>query len=299
MKTSGWFMKGSFSLAIFIVLLLISCHQNDFTSALLAHIQSEAVSDSYQSETVDLSTVAVNNTTETLSGGRYGASSREVKGLGDIDDRFKSATVTHTKDPVSTAEKPVGKITIDFGAGCTDARGKTRKGMIIISYAGKRFTPGSVMKVTVKDFYKNDAKVEGTITLTNISPSQQDYPKFQIVESGKMTFPDGRIATREQTLVREWQRADNPSNDKWVTDGGSSGINKNGKNYEMKITSSLIHSRACEINNKTFIPVKGIKTLTVDGKVIIIDYGDGSCDNSITVTVNGKSKVETLTDAGK
>lgn len=62
--------------------VLISCHQNDFTSALVAHIQSEAVSDAYQSETIDISSVAVSNTTETLSGGRYGESSREVKGLG-------------------------------------------------------------------------------------------------------------------------------------------------------------------------------------------------------------------------
>ena len=279
--------------------VLISCHQNDFTSALVAHIQSEAVSDAYQSETIDISSVAVSNTTETLSGGRYGELSREVKGLGDIDDRFKCAVVTHIKDPNSTVEKPVGKITVDFGSGCTDARGKTRKGMIIINYSGKRFITGSVMTVTGKDFYKNDAKVEGTLTITNISPSQQDYPKFQIVSSGKMIFPDGREATRDQNITREWQRGNTPSDDKWVTEGGSMGTNKNGKSYEMKITSSIICSRACEIGNKAFIPVKGTKTLTVDSKVITIDYGDGSCDNTITITVNGKSKVETLTDAGK
>ncbi len=299
MKTRNWFTKGCLRLSVAIALLLVSCHQNEFTNAILAHIQSEAVSDSYQSETVDISSVAVNNTTETLSGGRYGESSRTIMGLGDIDDRFKCAVVTHYKDPNSTAEKPVGKITIDFGTGCTDARGKTRKGIIIVNYTGKRFLPGSIMKVTVQDFYKNDAKVEGTLTITNISPSQQDYPKFQIIVSGSMIFPDGRQATREQSMIREWQRSDNSLNDKWVTDGNSVGVHKNGKSYEMKITSSLIHSRACEINNKVFIPVKGIKTLTVDGKVITIDYGDGSCDNTLTITVNGKSKVETLTDAGK
>ncbi len=64
----------------------------------------------------------------------------------------------------------------------------------------------------------------------------------------------------------------------------------------MKITSELVYSKTCELNSKVFIPVKGIKTLTVDHKEIIIDYGDGSCDNTVTITVNGKSKVETLTD---
>ena len=171
--------------------------------------------------------------------------------------------------------------------------------MIVVNYNGKRFMPGSVMAVTFLNFYKNDAKVEGTHTITNITPSQQDYPKFKIVNSGKMIFPDGRSATREQKLTREWQKGSTPSDDKWVTEGSATGTNKNGKIYEMKITSSIICSRACEISNKVFIPVQGIKTLTVDSKVITIDYGDGSCDNTLTITVNGKTKVETLTDAGR
>ena len=105
-------MKGSLALTTALVLLLVSCHQNDFTDAVLAHIQSEAVTDSYQGESVDISSVAMNNTTETLSGGRYGVSSREIKGLGDIDERFKCAVVTHYKDPNSSEANPIGKITM-------------------------------------------------------------------------------------------------------------------------------------------------------------------------------------------
>lgn len=278
-------------------LWLVGCNQNDFTSAIVAHVQSEAVSDSYQSEPIDLSTIAINNTTETLTGGRYGESFRQVMGLGDIDDRFKCAIVMHVKDPNSTVDKPMGTITIDFGKGCSDPRGKTRKGMIIINYSGKRFVPGSLVQVTTKDFYKNDARVEGTLILTNISATQADFPKFQIViKGGKLIFPDGQQATREQNMTREWQRAANPLQDMWVEDGTSSGTNKNGKSYQMKITSSLIYSHACEISSKVFIPVKGIKHLNVDGKDVIIDYGDGTCDNTITITINGKSKVETLSD---
>lgn len=69
-------MKGSLALTTALVLLLVSCHQNDFTDAVLAHIQSEAVTDSYQGESVDISSVAMNNTTETLSGGRYGVAAK-------------------------------------------------------------------------------------------------------------------------------------------------------------------------------------------------------------------------------
>jgi hypothetical protein len=36
--------------------------------------------------------------------------------------------------------------------------------------------------------------------------------------------------------------------------------------------------------------VEGTKVLTVDGKVISIDYGTGTCDKMVTVTINGQSK---------
>jgi len=282
-----------------MAMVMLACQPNDFTTSLVAHVQSETVSDSYQSEPIDLSSLAVSNTAETMTGGRYDETSRQVMGLGDIDDRFKCAVVTIIKDPKSTPDNPIGTITIDFGTGCSDNHGKTRKGMLIVNYSGKRFMTGSVVVVTSKDFYKNDTKVEGKLTLTNITGSQADFPKFQIVVAGgKLTFPDGRIATREQVMTREWQRGANPSLDKWVEDGTSSGTNKNGKTYQMKITSSLVYSRACELNNHVFIPVSGVKHLSVENKEIVIDYGDGACDNLITVTVNGRSKVETLSDKG-
>jgi len=36
--------------------------------------------------------------------------------------------------------------------------------------------------------------------------------------------------------------------------------------------------------------VEGTKVLTVEDKVITIDYGSGTCDRLITITVNGQSK---------
>ena len=66
----------------------------------------------------------------------------------------------------------------------------------------------------------------------------------------------------------------------------------------MTITNHLVYSRSCELNSKVFIPVSGTKHLMVDKKEVVIDYGDGSCDNTITVTINGKTKTEILSDKG-
>ena len=297
MKTSNWLKKGSFLAVMALFALMVSCHQNanDLNSNISSNVQSEATTDSYHGEVQDMSSMAMNSTSETLSG-RSSESSREVTGLGNIDDRFKCAVVTHIKDPSSTPAKPIGTITIDFGTGCKDNHGKTRSGMIIINYSGKRFMPGSLITTTFKDYYRNGVKIEGTHSFANITPTLLDYPKFQIIiAGGKLTFPDGRIATREQNMTREWQRGANPLQDKWVVDGKASGSNKNGKSFTMEITKSLIYSMACRFSNKVFIPVEGIKHLVCESKDIIIDYGDGTCDNKVTITVNG-NKTETTID---
>lgn len=300
MKTTKFFKKAtSFGTAAFLA-MMFSCQQsgNNLDSSIAANVQSEAIADTYQSETQDMSSLAISGTSETLSG-RSSESSREVKGLGDMDDRFKCAIVTHVKDPNSTVEKPMGTITIDFGAGCLDNHGKSRKGKIIIAYSGKRFMPGSIITTTFENYYRNDVKVEGTHSISNIASTLLDYPKFQIVISGgKLTFPDGRTATREQTMTREWQRGASPMADKWVVTGSGSGTNKNGKSYTMEITTPLVYSTACRFSDQVFVPVQGIKHLKVESKDITIDYGDGTCDNKVTITVNGKSTEETLADKG-
>ncbi len=299
MKTRNWFKKGSFLGGAAFLAMMISCQQNEnLDSSITSHVQSEAVADTYQTEAQDMSSLAMTGTSETITG-RSSEESHEVKGMGDMDERFKCAVVTHIKDPNSTPGKPMGTITIDFGTGCKDKHGNTRKGMIIITYSGRRFLPGSSIVTTFKDYSRNDVKVEGTHTFSNITPSKLDFPKFQIIiAGGKLTFPDGRTVTREQNMTREWQRAANPLQDKWVVDGKASGTNKNGKTYSMEITKSLVYSNACRLSDKAFIPVEGIKHLIVDGKDIIIDFGDGTCDNKVNITVNGVSKEETLADKG-
>lgn len=299
MKKSNWLKRSSYFGATAFLAMMISCQQNNnLDSNIAANVESEAITDSYVSETQDMSTLAMSSTSETLSG-RTTESSREVKGMGDIDDRFKCAIVTHVKDANSTPEKPMGTITIDFGTGCKDNHGKTRKGMIIITYSGRRFMPGSIITTTFKDYYRNDAKVEGTHSVANIASTLLDYPKFQIViTGGKVTFADGRVATREQNMTREWQRGTSPLADKWVVTGKASGSNKNGKNYTMEITTPLVYSMACRFSDQVFIPVEGVKHLLVESKDITIEYGDGSCDNKVTITVNGKSSEETLADKG-
>lgn len=154
--------------------------------------------------------------------------------------------------------------------------------------------PGSSIVTTFTNYSIGGVKIEGTHSLTNVTATTLDYPRFNAtIVGGKVTFLDGTTITREQNFTREWRRAANPLQDSWalLAGGTASGSNRKGKVYSMKVTKDLIYSRACQIENKVFIAVSGEKTFTSeDGKLITINFGNGECDNIVTITINGKSK---------
>lgn len=197
------------------------------------------------------------------------------------DDRLACADVTHDKENHT--------ITIDFGDGCEGPRGRVRAGIINIAYSGRRFLPGSVIITTFDNFSIDGIMIEGTRTVTNITETIEDLlgsPKFSItLVDGKMTWPDGTFATRSIDKVRTWVRAPNPLDDEHHIDGTANGINKEGVDYSMVITKTLVFKRRCRLEEiRVFIPVSGIKEITKGGQVYVVDFGDGHCDNIITVT---------------
>ena len=277
--------------------LFSSCSDNntiDYTSSDNANVQSEANSDAQTAEIDDLSAVAVSSDAATLLG-------RESWGGRTItisDDRFKCATVTLVTANDNSIIKPHGTITIDFGTACTGPGGMTRTGKIIVTYTGRRFLPGSSIVTATQNFAVNGIKVEGTRTLTNTSTSADAPVSFSIVEDGvKITWTDGTFAIRSSTMAKAWNRTQNPLEDSWTIKGSAIGTNRKGKEYTMTTTKELVYKRSCAISNKVFMAVSGIKELITDKKKVSVDYGNGDCDNKVTITINGKSKeIEATSD---
>jgi hypothetical protein len=88
-----------------------------------------------------------------------------------------------------------------------------------------------------------------------------------------------------------WIRAANPSEDKFLVDKTSvaSGTTRNGRSYTVTLLSDLEYQRFCGI------AIRGKKQYLLDGeKEVLIDYGDGNCDKSITITVNGITRSITV-----
>jgi len=270
------------------VMLATSCNEEErLTVTDTQDITEEAITDSYFQDMDDMAGVAINAPTDDQYSGGRSATTITIQ-----DQRFNCAGIVVTVTPAdnSTLDVPKGVLSIDFGlTGCTDLRGNIRTGKVIFTYNGRRFVPGSTVVTTVDNYTINGIKLEGTRTLTNVSGSTSDAPKFNVVlENGKATLlADGTFAERESNITWSWIRAASPADDYLLIDQTSvaNGTTRGGRVYSVSLTEGLKYKRFCGI------AVDGIKKYVIDGtKEITIDYGNGDCDKSVVITVNGVTR---------
>lgn len=190
-------------------------------------------------------------------------------------------------------------ITIDYGDGCTGPNGVTRKGKILVAYSGRHFEIGSYRIVTFEDFFVDSLQIEGTRTVTNTSASDTTEVVFETsLVGGKVTFSDGTFATREAEHVRTWYRGANPDEDYATLTGSASGVNREGVDYTSGIINELVFKRSCR-EERVVIPVSGVLEMTAGENTATVDFGDGTCDNDVAITVNGETTTKTIEPKGR
>ncbi|MEM6829353.1 MAG: hypothetical protein AAF551_02480 [Bacteroidota bacterium] len=197
-----------------------------------------------------------------------------------------------TKDTVNKT------VTIDYGDGCEGPNGRLRKGKIIIEYNDRRAVVGSFRKATLEGFYVDDVKVEGVRTSTNISDGTSDELKFSVtLEGGSVTFADSTMATREVAHTRTLTIGNTRLENVVHVEGTASGKRRDGQEYSVEIVTPILYKRDCH-TRRVFVPVSGVKEVTFDGQVAIVDYGDGTCDNEVTITIDGETTTRTIRPRG-
>lgn len=156
--------------------------------------------------------------------------------------------------------------------------------------------PGAIHTMTFEEFYIDGRMVEGTRTRTNISESENDNLKFKVVlENGRITWEDDTYSTREATWETTRIRTPNPINDERIRTGGASGMTRDKVNYSIAIIKPIVWKRRCLQSVRVMIPVEGTKVKDFeDGQVITMDYGDGTCDNLVTITKDGVTETVEL-----
>ncbi len=179
-------------------------------------------------------------------------------------------------------------LTIDFGdTNCLCNDGRYRRGKILVSFTGRYYHPGTIITTTFDQYYVNDNQVEGIKTITNMGFNDGNNMYWDITVNGVITLAnDGGTITWDSQREREWidgiQTRFNKWDDKYLITGTATGKRANGLHWTKTIVSPLRIELACR-----FI-VSGTVNIQPEGRALrVLDFGDGTCDNIATVTVNG------------
>ncbi|MDP1746710.1 MAG: hypothetical protein Q8L90_14140 [Bacteroidota bacterium] len=191
------------------------------------------------------------------------------------------ATITH-----DTTTSP-RTIIVDFGTtNCLCSDGRYRKGIINISYSGHYKDSASTHTITFTNFFVNDNQVTGSHSVTNNGHNNNGHLTFTIAVTGTIIKANsGGVISWTSNRVREWSEGESTaiwSDDVYLITGTASGSHSNGNSFTATITSAL------KIKMNCHNIVSGGLDLTPSGKPTrSIDWGNGTCDNQATVTING------------
>ena len=181
-------------------------------------------------------------------------------------------------------------LTIDFGdTNCLCNDGRYRRGKILVSFTGRYYHPGTIITTTFDEYYVNDNQVEGIKTITNMGFNDGGNMYWDITVDGVITIAEsGNTITWNSQKEREWidgiQTPYNKWDDKYLITGTATGKRANGMHWTRTVVNPLRIELACR-----FI-VSGTVNIQPEGKALrVLDFGDGTCDNIATVTVNGNT----------
>ena len=187
---------------------------------------------------------------------------------------------------IDTTSSPKS-VTVDYGtSNCTCNDGKTRRGKIITTFTGQYIAPGTIITHTPIDYYVNDVKYEGTKTVQNMGTNANGQPYFNVQIDGVATMETNEVVNYTSTRVRTWTTGFNTLlnrfDDEYDITGTSEATFSSGDGYTGNTTSPIHIKVGCGF------PVSGTLDITPTGKPVRqINYGDGTCDYSFTVTVSG------------
>ncbi len=273
---------------LFMSIMLYSCEKE-------SNLQNSVVSEAEESGFVDNTFESVIDDVDIITGLNDGAMSKS-------SDHFGPHPGNHMPGDSCaqiTVEYPDGTpfpriITVDFGSGCTrtfNGETITKSGQIVISVTAPMFEAGSVRTVTFVNFTINDNLIEGKQIITNSGLNDKNQPVMvHELENGQITTPEGAVIERShirtRTMIEGFTTPREHMDDVFAISGSGFGINSDGVAYTNNITSELLLSHACPWFKQ------GIVQHVTETDTIVINFGDGNCDNIATKSINGSEPEE-------
>ena len=204
-----------------------------------------------------------------------------------IGSRARKYTVT-----IDTSVSP-RVMTLDYGDSnvlCDDF--VYRRGKIVVTWTGRYKDIGTVITITPVNFYQNDNHIEGTKIVTNLGRKDNMNLTWKIEVAGKITDVSGATFTWNSLRYRTWIAGESTKlirfDDKYQITGSYTGTNRKGVTFNVSILSPLLLELSCRYH----ITQGKIEIVDANNaaRKIEVDFGNGTCDNVGTYTVNGVTK---------
>jgi len=280
MKTN--LLKSMYAILFMAAIFLVSCENED-----------QQGSETEEEQTLESASVGEDATDDALEI----AYQSEVQ-LVSSGGRVKSdlcAEITH--DEVAKI------ITIDFGDGCVGPRDKTRKGKIFIAYSSGLGDSLANRIITFGDYFVNNKGITGTIELRDRSINAAgNLQSVKRLVDLTVTFPNGQYTVFNGSRTREWLSGDgdgDPSNNVYKITGSVNGFSTTGRSFTHEIVEPIIADWSCAAQGN-FARISGVVEMTrLNGYSVrkrTVNYGDGECDNLITITTFRRTYSITVED---
>ena len=237
----------------------------------------------------DVFDIVMGTNSEVGLGGSIGihgrSSTKTAARFKGIDSASRCFSTTITPLAAGAFKKTV---TVNFGTGCKGRDGHMRRGKVITVFTGRMIKPGNKATTTFDGYYVDSVKVEGTHTIQNNSTSNNRIFTVR-VENGKLTKPSGNYVAWNDTKTRTQTEGNGTpeyiKDDVYSIRGEASGTVKHYDKtiqWSSAIVEPIIRKFTCRW------AVKGQIKITRNTKTSLLDYGNGSCDDQATLTINGQ-----------
>ena len=188
--------------------------------------------------------------------------------------------------------------TIDFGSGCVSQDGIMRSGKKLITVYADWQTAAAgtlVSEETFSDFYSDSVNVSGNIKIYVDTAASPGPLALKIVANKTFTDSKGNTSTFISTdycLQTAGNTTTTKEDNVYQITGGASGTEVLDGSLAVSWTSTIDPSNPVIKMGDCMYRSKGglIIQLTLEGSSVFneyLNYGDGSCDNNATLTING------------
>jgi hypothetical protein len=182
-------------------------------------------------------------------------------------------------------------ITLDWGSGCTDVDGVFRSGKLVTTFSKSYDSVGCVITITPSNYKVSNVTYSGTIRITRLAGGNAPSFRTEVINGhcNSSSWSIDFITDKTITYTAGYNTPNDPSDDEISITGNSSGKNREGRTFTVTVKTALVKKASCKWIQQ------GVVDITPDGlKTRTVDFGNGSCDNTGTFTVNGNTFTFTM-----